>query len=82
VEEPFVRKFQDALAGLEGRIQLNERFGPEGTPVETAIGELFDFRIGDPDETGHVGAIFFNEPIPELKNVHDAWGRCRQVLVL
>jgi len=76
LENTFVHEFVDRFARFEGRVELNQWLGPESAPGKTALSEIVDCWVCDPDKTGDIRAILVNKLIAEFKNVHDVFRNC------
>ena len=73
MEHPFRDQIVDRSPGFEGRVQLKERFRPEGAGVELRIDLAPNSRIGNFDETAGVVGIIRHKAVPERENVHDPY---------
>jgi hypothetical protein len=62
-------QFVDRLAGLEGRVELDERLGPQHSLIELAIDELSESRLADVDEAAGVAGVVVNKLSAEAENI-------------
>lgn len=58
-------------AGLERRVQLQQRLRPEPLPREVAVYKLPDARVADLDEAAGIVPIVRDQTVPEIENIHD-----------
>lgn len=64
-----IDEFVDRPAGLEGRIELNQRFGPEDPFFQAPVDVCRNAFVPDVDEALNVGPILTDQAIPECESV-------------
>lgn len=60
----------DAITGFKGWVELNQRFWPEDTLIQTALDVVFNARILNVDEAVDVCAVFVNQAVAEVEDIH------------
>jgi hypothetical protein len=60
----------DRLPGLEGRVQLDQRLGPQHPFVELTVDEVVKPGLVDVNEATGVAGVVVNEPAAEVEDVH------------
>jgi len=70
VKHTFGNEFLQGLAGREGRIELDQRFGPEHFIVELTIYESAEIGIEDVEEAASVLCVVRNDFVAEIEDVH------------
>ena len=70
VKPSVVDKLVDPAAGLEGGIQLDERFGPQKPLVELRINERTNSGVSDLEETTREVGIVANQAVTQLEDIH------------
>ena len=70
MQDAFVDQLVDGSAGLERRVELNERLGPEQSGIEFFLDLRVDPGIPDLDEAADVVGVGVDEFAPKIKDVH------------
>ena len=70
VEDALVDQLVDRAAGLERRVELDQRLGPEQTRVEFRLHLGVDHRVADLDEAADVGGVGGEQFLAQLEDVH------------
>ena len=65
-------KVVDAIAGLEGWIELDEWFRPEYAGLKLLANEIAESRFANSNEAAGVGGVVINQLATEVENVHRA----------
>src|SRR5581483_8522257 len=60
----------DGPPGLERRVQLDERVGPEEAVGQVLVHEAADTRIGDVEKAARVLGVVLDQPLAKVEDVH------------
>ena len=71
VKYPLGNQIIDRAAGLERRVQLQQRLWPKPLGSEVAVNKLPDATVADLDEAAGIVPIVRDQTVPEIKNIHD-----------
>src|SRR5207247_370555 len=63
-------QFVDPVTGLERRVYLDQRLGPEQAVTERALDVIADPRIRDLKEAPRVRGVVLDQLLPEIEDVH------------
>src|SRR5262249_33231838 len=72
MQDPLRNQCFNPLAGLKGRIQLNQRLWPEDASVQVLLSILADPSVTNLYETINVGSVVVDDLIAEPENIHRA----------
>ena len=64
----------DPITGFERGVQLNEGIRPQLTGLEAFLNVLPNAGILTLDETVDVGAVFFDQVVTKIENIHLSLG--------
>ena len=67
VKDPLGNQIIDRGAGLERRVQLQQRLRPEPLSSEVAVNKLPDATVADLDEAAGIVPIVRDQTVPEIK---------------
>ena len=60
----------DRPAGLEGRVELQKRLGPERPGIQFGVHFPGNNRVGDFNETARVTRVILDKPVPKVEYIH------------
>jgi hypothetical protein len=70
VDNSLRDKFVDRAASFEGRVELNDRLGPQQTFAKLAIDMSRDPLVTDVDEAAREVRVVVDEALSEFEDVH------------